>query len=156
MFFSFWIIGCSPMQDEAKSEETKVDNKTDEKRTEMIDSGIIHYMERMTGKYLLADIYEIGSQDHQKALDEALTEVNLAVLDLEAEYKKDIPVVKDLNDLADSVVFAINEMLAGEYSTRAENSQKIGYLVGEISRNYADGELPASIRIHTGMESAFE
>ncbi|WBX81334.1 hypothetical protein PD280_06325 [Virgibacillus salarius] len=154
MFFVV-IIGCES-NETLKEESNTNDEEIEDKQDEMLESAILSYMEQMTGKYLMVDTYETGSKEQQKALDKALTDVNIAVLDIEDKYDSNLPVVKELNNLAESVSFAINELIAGEYSTKVDNSEKVGTYVGEISRNYLDGELPPSVKVHTGMESAFD
>lgn len=47
----------------------------------------------MTGQYLMIDTHENRSTE-PKVVDKALTEVNLAVLEIEDEYDSNIPVVK--------------------------------------------------------------
>jgi hypothetical protein len=153
LLFSSLLVGCGSNEESIEVINAN-DPETEDLKDEMLESRIKAYMEQMTGKYILADTYENKSEQQQKLLNEALTEVNLATLEIEDEYNPDLPVVKDLNDLAESVSFAINELLSGEYSTKKENAVTIGGHVGDISRNYLDGELPPSIKGHTGKENA--
>lgn len=114
----------------------------------------MYYLTVMTSKYASIGIYEDGSLQQQKMLDEALTDVNIAVLEIEDKYDANIPAVKDLNRLAESLIYTINELQSGNYATTYENAKEVGGHIGEISRNYLDGELPAVIKSQTGLEDA--
>lgn len=149
------LAGCG--SSDSVNNESTVDNsdeEVEEKKDEMSESEIMAYMDQMTGKYLLIDTYDDKSEGQQKQLDKALTEVNLAMLEIEDEYEPNIAVVKDLDKLAESIKFAINELLQGNYATKVDNSKEVGKHVGELSRAYLDGELPPIIKAVTGQDSA--
>lgn len=123
------------------------------KKIEMSENLAYAYLEQLTGNYLLIDVHEDRSPEKNKALDLALTELNITTTEIKDEYIQDSPMVKDLLEISDFVKFAIDEMLLGEYSTKYDNSVKAGGLVGDFSRAYLDGKLPPTIRGVTGIES---
>lgn len=150
------LAGCGGKDENNtnKDKDNGIKQEVTVKKEEMLDSAVMYYLTAMTSKYVSVDTYAINKEQKIKMLNEALTDVNIAVLELEDEYSPDIPAVKDLNQLAKSVTYAIDEMLAGNDSNARENSENVGYYVGEISRNYLDGELPAVIKAATGLDNA--
>jgi PBP1b-binding outer membrane lipoprotein LpoB len=147
-----FMVGCGGGGDSGEKPATEAVN---EKQDEMTEKAVMYYLTAMTSKYISIDNYESKSPQQQKMLDEALTDVNIAVLEIEDKYTADIPAVKDLNQLAESIIYAIKELQSGNYVTKHENAKEVGGYIGEVSRNYLDGELPAVVKAQTGLESAY-
>lgn len=152
LLFSLLLVGCGV--NETVKEESNTDNiEKEDKLDEMLDSGILAYMEQMTGKYLSIGLYSDSKEKQQKYINEAITDVRLAVSEIEEQYSEDIPVVQDLLSLGEVIEDSLNKLLVGDNSTEYEDAQKSGEIIGEISRKYLDGELPPSVRVHTGIEN---
>ncbi|WP_339147650.1 hypothetical protein [Sutcliffiella sp. BMC8] len=143
----FFLVACS---DEIK-EDAYVEEE--EKKVEMSENLAFAYLEQLTGNHLMLDIHEDGSPEKNKALDLALTELNITTTEIKDEYNQDSPIVKDLLEISDVIRFSIDEMLMGEYSTKYENSVQAGGLVGDFSRTYLEGKVPPTLRAVTGIES---
>ncbi|SHH74614.1 hypothetical protein [Virgibacillus chiguensis] len=154
LFFSVLLVSCGAQD----TEETGVsgDVEAEEKHDEILESGILAYMEQMTGKYLSVGLYSDSKEKQQKHINEAITDVRLAKSEIEDQYKRNIPVIQDLLSLGDIIEESLNKLLVGDSSTEYEDSKRIGEIIGDISREYLDGELPSSVKIHTGIENSSE
>lgn len=153
LLLSVLLVGCSS---DSNSETRSVENDSAEieKRDEMLPSGVLAYLEQMTGKYLSIGLFSDTKEKRQKFISEAITDVRLAMNEINDEYDENLPVVKDLLRLGEVTEDALNKLLVGDNSTEYEDSQKGGQIIGDISREYLDGELPPTIRIMTGIENA--
>ncbi|RST57629.1 hypothetical protein D5F11_021450 [Siminovitchia terrae] len=149
--FSLLLIGCASASESAKTPIT--DASSEEKNEGMSEDSILLYMELITGKYLTVDMYEKDSTRQLEVITKALLDVDSAVSEIEEEYPDD-QAAKELLKLADAVEVALNKLLIGEHATKGSYSEKTGEIIGDISRTYLDGELPPSVRIHTGVENA--
>lgn len=152
VLLGMFMVGCGCNGGSGDKPATEA---VSEKQDEMTEKAVMYYLTAMTSKYISVDIHENKSPQQQKMLDEALTDVNIAVLEIEDKYDANIPAVKDLNRLAESIIYAINELQSGNYATTYENAKEVGGHIGEISRNYLDGELPSVIKSQTGLEDAY-
>ncbi|MEK5108182.1 hypothetical protein MHI57_15910 [Cytobacillus sp. FSL K6-0129] len=152
LLLSILLTGCS--SNESTNNISDSDEENTEKHTEILESGVMYYMTLIISKYSSVDTLATTKEEEQKILNEALTDVNIAVNEMQHEYDSEIPAIKELNQLADAVIYAINDLLEGNYNTKLENSEKVGNYIGEISRNYLDGELPSVIKSMTGLENA--
>lgn len=144
----FVLIACSPNDETVSDSSNEVDINGDdvEKLDDMTKKDIMAYIDQMVGKYLKLGTYEPGSAEEQDEIDEILTDINLAISDMEAKYESNISIVKDFKKLADSVRDALDNWVDGEYEAILNNSKEIGSRVAEISRNYLDGETPDTLK----------
>ncbi|MTD30195.1 hypothetical protein [Planomicrobium sp. YIM 101495] len=153
LFVSISLAGCSSNENSAESVDLTAEDES-QKHEDILPIGILAYAEQITGKYIMTDMYEDGEEKQLQLLTKASIDVELAMIELEADYDPDIPAVKDLIELAVSVDNALDEMIIGEFSTKYDNSVEAGQLLGELSRNYLDGELPPTVKAFTEKESA--
>lgn len=144
----FVLIACSSNDETVSDSSNEVDINGDdvEKLDDMTKKDIMAYIDQMVGKYLKLGTYEPGSAEEQDEIDEILTDINLAISDMEAKYESNISIVKDFKKLADSVRDALDNWVDGEYEAILNNSKEIGSRVAEISRNYLDGETPDTLK----------
>lgn len=146
------LFGCSSgLKKEIEKEAAASKN---EKRDEMSSAEILYYMENMTWRYLSVDLFSHTGEKQLKYLTEAALDVKSSTLEIEQEFDSNIPVVPDLLKLGVVIEGALNELLMGDKSTKYDNSVKIGQIIGDISREYIEGELPPTTKRLTGMENA--
>ncbi|KAA0941580.1 hypothetical protein FQ087_20705 [Sporosarcina sp. ANT_H38] len=150
---SILLVGCSESK---KEPEVNKADQVEETKTlkEITPNLIISYMEMLTGDYLMTDHYQTGGKEQLQKLGKAAVDIDAISMELKEEYEQDIPAVIDLLKLAETVDEAIDQMINGEFSTKYDNSVKVGQVVGDISREYLDGKLPPTIKVITGKENA--
>ena len=146
------LFGCSGgSKVEIEKDAVAAEN---EKRDEMSSAEILYYMEKMTWRYLSVDSFSHTGEKQLKYLTEATLDAKSSTLEIEYEFDRNIPVVPDLLKLGAVIEDALNELLMGDESTKYDNSVKIGQIIGDISREYLEGELPPTTKRLTGMENA--
>jgi len=141
------------------SEETTDDVITEEaapneKRSEMLDSAVMLYMNQMTMNYSNAFTTSATKEDKMEYLNEAITDINLTVYEIEDEYKEGVPPTDELFQLADHLLDSIDFEMMGEGEEAGNSARDAGVIIGDLSREYLDGELPVGVKMMTGMEDA--
>lgn len=147
------LVGCG----ENDSAEDDVDisaTASEEKHTEMLDTGVKMYLNQMTAKYSSAFTVSLTSEDKIKYLNEAITDINIAVYEIEDEYEEGTPPTEELFKLADALLASIDYEMIGESEKASNSAQDAGEIIGDLSREYLDGELPVGIKIMTGTDNA--
>ena len=125
-----------------------------EKRTEMLSSGVSLYLQQMTSKYSSAFTMAFTKEDKMKYLNEAITDINLAVQEIEDEYEEGTPPTDELFKLADLLLDTIDYEMTGGSVGSDDSAYNAGLIIGDLSREYLDGELPIGIKLMTGKENA--
>lgn len=134
------LSACGNTADVAEIEEP-------EKRTEMSESGVNLYLQKLTGKYSSAYTIARTKEDKMKYLNEAITDINLAVYEIEDEYEEGTPPTKELLELAEHLLDIIDYEMLGENTKAYDSSYQAGIIIGELSDEYLDGELPIGIKL---------
>lgn len=136
----FVLVGCGVSSEEYSDlEET-------EKYTEMTESGVMAYLMQMTNMF--SNAYTTATTEEKKIeyLNEAITDINLAVYEIEDKYEEGTPPTDDFFKLANVLKDTIDNEMLGENNEAYENARKAGKLIGDISNNYLDGELPPALK----------
>lgn len=144
LVLSFILLGCDSNQEIINGKEKDIVSDAT-KQDKMLDSGVNLYLNQMTAKYTSAFTVSITEEDKMKYLNEAITDINLAVLEIEDEYEEGAPPTDELFKLADLLLLNIEQVMTGEesYST----ARDAGEIIGDLSREYLDGELPIGIQL---------
>jgi len=137
------LVGCS---DNEEIETIPVEGEKEPQQEVMMNSKVKYYLSALTGSYAMA--YNISSSDEDKMsrLNDAITDINLAVMEIEDEYTSDVEPTEDLLRLADLLLDIIDNELLGDLESAYENSVKAGEIIGKLSTDYLDGELPIGIK----------
>jgi len=153
LFLSLLLVGCGSNDADVEDSNAGYTEKV-EKHDEMLDSGVEYYLTLMTSKYSSAYNASLTNEDKMKHLNEAITDINIAVLEIEDEYEKGVAPTAELLKLADALLLTIeNEMLSDSEGTY-DSSRDAGVIIGDLSREYLDGELPIGIQVMTGKDNA--
>lgn len=155
LLFFVLLSGCS--NDEESAKETNASNSgIEEKHDKMLDSGVRLYLNQMTTKYANAYTVSFTDEDKMKYLNEAITDINLAVQEIEDTYEEGTPPTEELLELADLLLQTIENEMLGDVDSAYESAYEAGVIIGDLSREYLDGELPIGIKLMTEKESAFD
>lgn len=127
-----------------------------EQKDEMLDSAVRYYLNELTNKYSQAYLYSMSNEEKMNTLNEAITDINIVVMEIEDDYQEGVPPKNELLDLADALLETINHELIGDTDAAYDSSYRAGKIIGDLSREYLDGELPIGIKLMTEKESAFD
>lgn len=138
------LVGCS---DSGRVESTNDVSTTEtDKKEEMTDTAVKMYLSQMTGKYSLAFTTSANNEQKNNQLNEAITDINLAVIDIQDNYESSANAVSELIDLSEHLLDTINHELLGERESAYDSAYESGIIISELSNEYLDGELPVGIR----------
>lgn len=145
------VTGCS--NDIAKEDVNTDDPVSMEKKDEMLDSAIKMYLNNMTMNFSSAFTIAVTHEDKMKYLNDAITDINLSVLEIEEKYTRNTPPTEELLELADILLITIEHEMLGETESAYDSARDAGVIIGELSRKHLDGELPIGIKLMTGKEN---
>ena len=131
--------------------DIKVENNEIE---EMTDTTVKLYLHKLTSKYSIAYTPLLEKDKKLEYLNEAITDINLVVLDIEDDYETDIHPADKLLKLADVLLDGIDAEILEDEELAYNKSVKAGEIIGDLSREYTDGELPTGIQTLTGKKYA--
>ncbi|ARK28783.1 hypothetical protein [Halalkalibacter krulwichiae] len=136
-----WVLGaCGADAEEVVSEDVA------EKKTEMTDTEALNYLEQITYRYIEGVNEENGSFEQKSALQAGLRACDTVIAEIEEEYGGDVTVASEIIDLANGVKNTMREVLDGNYDDLEDKNYAIGVLIGSISEEYLDGELPPTLK----------
>ncbi|MEN2466722.1 hypothetical protein [Ornithinibacillus sp. JPR2-1] len=144
LIFFVLLAACNT---ETATEPEEFEGNTEEKRSEMLDKGVEYYLNTMTNKYSSAFTLSTTNEEKAKYLNEAITDINLAVQDIEDNYEEGTPPTQELFDLADSLLKSIESELTGDSESAYDSSYDAGVLIRQLSDEYLGGELPFGIQL---------
>lgn len=152
VFASILIFaGCN-----SSSEKESAKTKESEKQTEMTSTEVELYLTQMTNKYSLAFTASVTQEDKMNYLNEAITEINETVEEIQNKYENGTSPADELLELADILLDTIDYELRGNVEKAQDSAYESGVIIGDISREYLEGELPVGIQMMTGIENANE
>jgi len=138
------LVGCS---DSGEVESTSNGSATEtDKKEEMTDTAVKMYLSQITGKYSLAFTTSANNEQKNNQLNEAITDINLAVIDIQDNYESSANAVSELIDLSEHLLDTINYELLGETESAYDSAYESGIIIRELSDEYLEGELPVGIR----------
>lgn len=140
------LVGCSGVGNAETNDNSEV-------RDAITNNEMILFLEEMTGKYLMTDKVT-GDDSRYRTISEAITDVRLAMFELEDDYDDSLPEVRGLLELGIIIEKSLNELFEGDESSKYEDSVKVGELLGDFSRSFLDGELPPTFKALTGIKNA--
>lgn len=147
LFISVFVLfGCG---NDAEVEDTESGTVETEKHTEMLDSGVNYFLTLMTGKYSSAYIAATTSEEKATYLVQAKNDINIAITEIEDEYEEGVEPTDELLELANHLLDAIDNELEGNPQEAYDNAFEAGEIIGSLSSEYLDGELPTGIKIMT-------
>lgn len=139
----FLLSACSSTVD------TKTSETTDK---ELTDKTVELYMHKMTAKYATAHTPYISKENRLKYLNEAITDINLVVHELEEEYNRDNETFEKLIDLSEALLNTIEYEMIDDTQTAYDHAYNAGVLIKELSDEYTNGEPPEPIKRMIGTE----
>jgi len=152
LFSVLFLVGCGDT--DIESETGVAETEEEEKREEMLETEVMLYLSKMTNNYSSAFIATTSIDEKNEYLTKAITDINLAVLEIEDEFEEGAPPTKELFELAELLKIAIESEIAGDNENAHKYSHEAGAIIGDLSREYLDGELPTALKIMTGLDDA--
>lgn len=113
---------------------------------ELTDKSIELYMHKMTSKYATAHTPYISKENRLKYLNEAITDINLVVNELEDDYDQENESVKKLIELSEALLNTIDHEMIDDAETAYDYAYDAGILIKELSNDHTNGELPEPIQ----------
>ncbi|GAB3801401.1 hypothetical protein [Virgibacillus kimchii] len=138
-----FLMGCSGNNDQEVE-------ASEDKKEEMSESAGLNYLEQITYRYINASYEDDESFEQRSELQASVKRAETMKEEIQEKYDEDVEIAAELILLADIVIKASEEILDENYSRVYENSEQIGFMIGDISNKYLDGELPptAKHKIH--------
>ena len=134
--------------------DAELTESNEQKRTEMLEAGVMLYLTEMTNNFSSAYTIATTKEQRNEYLNKAITDINLAVYEIEDKYEEGVPPTNELFELAEKLKLTIDAGLEGDNNVAYDYSVETGEIIGRISREYLDGELPTAFKIMTGLDSA--
>ncbi|MCR1290101.1 hypothetical protein [Shouchella clausii] len=142
--------GKSEMPADAETEES-----VSEKNNEMTATAALNYLEQITERYLNSVEYEDGSFEQKSELQAGIKRCEAIISEIEEKYKADLPIATEMIDLANGVKNTLQDMLDGDNNNLENKNHAIGILIGNISGEYLDGELPPTLKYNLEMDKRY-
>jgi|SRR5690625_3322062 len=117
---------------------------------------VMSHLLGMTSKYSMAYTTGISSDEKLRYLNEAITDINLEMIEIEDKYDDGTPPTNKLLQLADTLLLSIDMEFTGDRQGAYEQAVNAGEIIGELSKEYLNGELPIGIKNMTGIENTNE
>lgn len=145
-FSSLSLAACGRKESSNTTFPSTVCSSLPKKET-ISELGVKLYLEKMTGKIILVDQYEKGSNSYISQLLEAQDDVNDTIDEIkEGNYSLSTAEASGaLLDLSETVNSLIDAGINGNYDEVYELSKTMGSKVNQITNDFGDGELPPTI-----------
>lgn len=134
--------------------DAELTESNEQKQTEMLEAGVMLYLTEMTNNFSFAYTIATTKEQRNEYLNKAITDINLAAYEIEDKYEEGAPPTNELFELAEKLKLTIDAELEGDSDVAYDYSVETGEIIGQISREYLDGELPTAFKIMTGLDSA--
>lgn len=116
------------------------------KSSEMAETAALNYLEQITERYLNSVEHEDGSFEQKSELQAGIKRCEAVIAEIEDKYEEDLTIASELIDLANGVKNTLQDMLDGNDDDLKSKNHAIGVLIGNISEEYLDGELPPTLK----------
>ena len=139
------LVSCGNKAKVDTSEVAEVEEI--EKKEEMRDSAVKYYLSNMTNNYASAYTVATDKEVKHDYLNKAITDINIAMLEIEEEYVTGLSPASNLLELGESLKSSIEADMIGETQEAYNYAVEVGEIIGALSNEYLDGEMPTALQI---------
>lgn len=152
LFLLVLLVACSSNDEQSADDEISEDvetvNAEESEKKEMSKTDALYYLESITKEYMGISTHDVFDEDTINLLETGIDNIDLAIEEMEEEFDSSDPLMLAVKEMGDVVKNISEDLLAapevnGEMV--GEGSHEIGIYLGEISRDYLDGELPPTV-----------
>lgn len=143
VLLGMFMVGCGCNGGSGDKPATEA---VSEKQDEMTEKAVMYYLTAMTANYSSAYTVAINKDQKNEYLNKAITDINIAMSEIENEYEEGVPPTSELLELGKILKLVIEADMLGDNEGAYEYAVKSGEIIGDLSREYLDGDLPIGIQ----------
>lgn len=143
--FMMSVAGCSSEGTKSEPVKQQVEEPEPVKQEVMDGETVSMYLDKMTDKYGKAYTVATTPEQRHKYLTGARGDICLAKVKIESAYEEGTPPTKELQELGDNLLNAIDGDYEGDPEKVKKYATNAGRIISDVSKEYCDGELPLGV-----------